>query len=194
VTQAPPPAGAGLRARIPPGERIVAEAGGTPGEPAAMLARGAAGETVLYSARAAIVDVAEGAAGAPLGWTVFSVMFGASSPGRRSGADEPPRGLREWLAADPARGARVYRTGGGFRYLLTAAPLDPASAEADRTLRRLGAEPRERRRCRERHAYRAVLEPDCRFVAALGAPGIHPEVAPVVELHDTRAAAISAAR
>ena len=151
-----------LRRSLPAEEEIVEEVRSGDGPPIGLVGRAADGSLVLTTAHAAFVEVELPAAeSAPkLGWTLFAVMFGASGPGRRAAEPGPPPALRDWLAADAARGARLYRTATGFRYLLTAAPLDPASVESDLVLAALGADPRQRELCRQRRAYRVRLTPE----------------------------------
>ena len=213
--------------RRPLREEIVREIAADRGSPAAAVTRNSYGCLVLNTARAAFVDVDLDTVEPPrrLGWTLFSVVFGASAPGRRANETiAPPQLLHDWLEEDGARGARVYRTAAGFRYLLTGAPVEPASDDADRMLAALGSDPLYRRLCRAQNCFRARLTPKpwrcgarsprggyprlgrravseferwlrsydrkragyaaCRFVGALGAAEVAPEIAPIVELHD----------
>jgi hypothetical protein len=126
--------------------------------PTAVVTRSAEGFLVLDAERTVVLDVGFEREEKPsTGWTLFSVMFGATAPSAKS--DTPPRRLEEWLAADPRRGVRVYRKASGFRYLLTKLADGPPEEEADRTLEALGADAGYRRFCRERRCYRARLTP-----------------------------------
>jgi hypothetical protein len=144
---------------------VVEVVAGEPGEPTAAVTRNGYGCLVLNTARAAFVDVdLDGApAEAPpqrVGRTLFAVLFGAAAPRPRPSAPAPPpKLLTDWLAVDRARGARVYRTAAGYRYLLTHELLDPASAECARTFEELGADPLYRQLCRAQNSFRARLTP-----------------------------------
>jgi len=179
----------------PPVERIV----GPQGDEAGRLLRDEEGGEFLETARLAIFDLAAGPDGPPparkTGWTLFAVMFGATaSRGRPAAASDPRVSLRAWVAEDVGRGARVYRTAGGYRLLITAPPLDPAGADSDALLARLGADAATRTACRERGRYRVRARPAagpgggkglaaCRFVEAFGRAA-EGTAAHVVELHD----------
>lgn len=161
-------------------------------------ARGDEDTPTLETKTLAIVDVAAATddvrAERKFGWTLFAVMFGATASHSRQAREvDPLAPLRAWVAEDASRGARVYRTVDGFRFLITAPPFDPASAESDALLERLGGDPDYRSFCRTQARYRAHLTPKvepqttefstCRFVESFG-PAAEGEVAKLVERHD----------
>ncbi len=164
--------------------------------PTAAVTRDADGCLMLNTTRVAFVeidlevDVGARLAEPPrrLGRTLFAVMFGAAAPRPRAATPvAPPERLRAWLAADPTRGARIYRTADGFRYLLTHETFDLASAECARTLEVLGCDPLYLQLCRAQKSFRARLTPKpwrC-GAGALRVPFPRP---------DERAAALVAAR
>jgi hypothetical protein len=126
--------------------------------PTAVVLRNPEGFLELAAERAIVVDVGfELVERQRTGWTLFSVMFGATAPRKRQ--DVPPARLDAWLAADPRRGARVYRRANGFRYLLTWPSLDAASDEAQSAMEALGADPLARRRSAVERCYRTRLTP-----------------------------------
>lgn len=137
------------------------------GEPTAVVTRNGYGCLILNTARAAFVDVdldldlrAPEAPSPRLGRTLFAVMFGAAAPRPREPAPvAPPKALVSWLAADDERGARVYRTAAGYRYLLTHATFDPASAECAVAFTALGCDPLYLQLCRAQKSFRARLTP-----------------------------------
>jgi hypothetical protein len=179
----------------PPVERLLDGDGNETGR----LVHSEDGTLLLETARLAVFDLAAGDEGAPeprkTGWTLFAVMFGATAPrASRTTAADPLAPLRAWITEDAGRGARLYRTVGGHRILLTAPPLDPASGECDRLLDRLGADAATRNAGRERACFRVRLSPPaapereagiatCRFVEALGRDA-EGAAAQLVELHD----------
>lgn len=67
--------------------------------------------------------------------------------------------LADFVAASPQTGVRVYRTAAGLRYLFTDQPYDPASAESEETMKRLGADPKYILLCRVQNCFRARLTP-----------------------------------
>lgn len=139
------------------GEELVETVAGEDGELVAAVTRDDRGELVLNAARLLMVDVGFEPEEKPrTGWTLFTVMFGATAPSSRPDAPPPP--LERWLAADPRRGVRLYRTATGFRYLSTAA-APTSEAETDATLAALGAGDDYRARCRALGGFRARLTP-----------------------------------
>jgi hypothetical protein len=175
-----------------PVERLV----GDGGHELACVARADDGTLRLESVEHPLADVVAEAAPAErkVGWTLFAVMFGASPPRAKVAAD-PLAPLRAWIAEDAARGARVYRTVGGYRFLVTSPELAAASDEADDLLARLGADATYRRSCRAlgRYAVRLATPAElasCRFVEALGCAAAG-DAAKLVKLHDRHARAHS---
>jgi hypothetical protein len=154
---------------------VVASEGG---EPTVAVTRNSYGCLVLNTARTAFVDVdldtASASNTAPvsteppsappprIGRTLFAVMFGAAAPRSKTAPPPqpaPPEFLRRWIEADARRGARVYRTAAGFRYLLTHATFDPTSPETAEMLAALDSDPLYRRLCAAQRSFRARLTP-----------------------------------
>lgn len=129
-----------------------------------------------------------------LGWTLFAVMFGASAPRPRA-AEAPLAALRDWVAEDADRGARIYRCKSGFRVLVTAPPCDPTSDASDALLARLGAGAATRADCRARGVYRVRIDApagraDCHFVEAIGSRPAA-DAAGLVDRHDRATRALA---
>lgn len=144
-----------------PGEALEENvACGDDGAPIATVTRSADGCLVLNTARSLIVDVDLVAPPSRTRTTIFSVFFGATAPKPKSVPIEPPRQVRDWIEAGSKRGVRIYRTATGLRYLVTHATFDPAAAETDRLMARLGSDRPARRQIRERRSFRSRLTPE----------------------------------
>lgn len=150
----------------PPGEELLEVVSSDGERPTAVVTRAADGARILSTERVAFVEVdlspseLEVYARPPrLGRTLFAVMFGAAAPRPGAVGAEPalPGALRGWLAREPARGARVYRTASGLRYLLTHALFDPAADETGELLSELESAPNFAMTCRSRQAFRVRL-------------------------------------
>lgn len=172
-----------------PVERLVDDGG----RELARVTRAADGTLQLESVVHPLADVAAVGDEAPaerrVGWTLFAVMFGASAPRAKAAKpSDPLEPLRVWIAEDAARGAHVYRTAAGYRFLITAPELAAASDDADELLARLGVDAAYRRSCRAQGRYSVRLAPQaelagCRFVETLGRAAAG-DAAKLVELHD----------
>jgi len=130
--------------------------------PEAVVSRNRYGALVLNTARLGFVDVDFDEVREPQRprWLLFQVMFGASAPrAAEKPASDPVEPLRRWVGAEPGRGARVYRTAAGLRFLITAPALEPGDEETDRILAGLGCDPVYRRLCRAQRSFRARLTP-----------------------------------
>ena len=73
--------------------------------------------------------------------------------------DLATRRLEEWVSKDADRGARVYRTRGGLRYLITHQSFQPGEAESDQILEDLNSDPKYRKLCSIQKSFRARLTP-----------------------------------
>ncbi|MEQ8843534.1 MAG: hypothetical protein RIB58_01670 [Phycisphaerales bacterium] len=67
--------------------------------------------------------------------------------------------LRDWASDDPNRGARVYKTAAGLRYLLTHPMLSPDGEDTAHLMAELSADPLYARLCRAQGSFRARLSP-----------------------------------
>lgn len=139
---------------------------------------------------------------------------------------EAPALARVWafLNGHLGWGMRVYRTAAGLRILVTHAPIETGSAEAQEAFDAMRADPLYRRLCGLQHSYRARLTPKhwrcdvaqppvswpfadaaresafedwkqsyqrgcvpyatCALIRTLGNPTVHPDILPIVQLHD----------
>ncbi|MEO1007731.1 MAG: hypothetical protein AAFX79_04145 [Planctomycetota bacterium] len=111
------------------------------------------GASVLNTASLAFVDVDLAPARKP-GWLERKLTGWKPDDGGRA-----LDALRSWGAEDSGRGARVYRTFAGLRYLLPAPALDPASSETGELMHRLGCDELYARLCRFQGSFRARLTP-----------------------------------
>ena len=104
--------------------------------------------------------------------SVLKGIFGGSRSEPAAPAPTPPpaapqggRGaasiatLRQWLTSHPDWRVRVYRTHSGLRYLVTHALFGPNEADAQQTMRALGADPQYIQLCSAQKSFRARLTP-----------------------------------
>lgn len=67
--------------------------------------------------------------------------------------------LKRWVHEDDKRGATVYRTYGGLRYMITHQTFEPSGREAEQILELLGCDPSYRVLCKVQNSFRARLTP-----------------------------------
>jgi hypothetical protein len=98
-------------------------------------------------------------------------------PAEPAGAEAAPvaerlGAIESWARANPALGVVVYRTASGLRVFVTGLAQPASSAESERILTELGADPIYRELCRTHGTFRARLTPKPwrlpRFKAPLG--------------------------
>jgi hypothetical protein len=132
-------------------EQILEELHGSDGALRGLLTRNSYGSVVLNAAQAMFVDVdlPEGALEEKKGW------FGSKSGGEAAALD----GLRGRLQQSASGGFRVYRTAAGFRLLATDRLYAPASGDAERVMRAVGADPAFVQLCKVQDSFRARLTP-----------------------------------
>ena len=132
-------------------EQILEELHGSDGALRGLLTRNSYGSVVLNAAQAMFVDVdlPEGALEEKKGW------FGSKSGGEAAALD----GLRGRLQQSASGGFRVYRTAAGFRLLATDRLYAPASGDAERVMRAVGADPAFIQLCKVQDSFRARLTP-----------------------------------
>ena len=116
------------------------------------------GADVLNTASLAFVDVDLARGGGGLR-AALRAIFGRRAPSDDEAVARATAPLAAWIDEDPARGARVYRTAAGLRYMILRPPMDPRSGESDGLMRALGADPMYRRLCRIQGSFRARLSP-----------------------------------
>ena len=78
--------------------------------------------------------------------------------------------LSAWAQRDAARGARVYKTAAGLRYLLTHPAMDPDGQDTAELMRELGADPLYARLCQAQGSFRARLSPKPWRIGIRGTP------------------------
>lgn len=101
--------------------------------------------------------------------SVLGRLFGGGGRAAAARAVEPvPEGeraamvidyLRAWSVESPGRGARVYQTAGGFRYMILSPRLAPDSEETAALMARLEADRLYAVLCRAQKCFRARLTP-----------------------------------
>ena len=137
-------------------EPIVQDIAGRDGHRIAAITTNRYGASVLNTARLVFVDIdfpepspTPGLLGKLLGRKPAAEDFHGAALSR----------LRDWASDDAKRGARVYRTAAGLRYLLTHPMLTPESDDTARLMAELGADPLYARLCQAQGSFRARLSP-----------------------------------
>ncbi|MGP1273123.1 MAG: hypothetical protein ACTS22_07300 [Phycisphaerales bacterium] len=80
--------------------------------------------------------------------------------------------LGKWLGEDAQRGARVYRTKAGVRYILPVSRMDPASEATGAMMQQLKADGLYARLCRAQRSFRARLSPKPWRIGMAGGPPV----------------------
>jgi hypothetical protein len=151
--------------RYPYGDRplpepVIREFSGTDGERCAIVTRNVYGALVLNADRLMFVDVdRKGASpnvGAALGKMVSS-LFG--KPKVEPPASNPILEAMNEVAQRHDLSARVYETAAGYRLLITSAPFEATSSEAEALLTEFDSDPLYVRLCRSQECFRARLTP-----------------------------------
>ncbi|MBM7839441.1 hypothetical protein JOC54_002721 [Alkalihalobacillus xiaoxiensis] len=88
---------------------------------------------------------------------LFSRKKKAASEG--SNETEAINQLKRWVDGDAKRGATVYRTYGGLRYMMTHQTYDPSGQETEQILEELRCDPSYRVLCKVQNSFRARLTP-----------------------------------
>lgn len=127
-----------------------------------VVTRNRYGAEVLNVENALFIDIDEtdtdGARARSLLDTVMSLFRAAPEKPRQTSTGVQER-TAAWVRRNSAFGFRVYRTCGGYRLLATQAPIHVESADAERALGELGADPLYRRLCKSQRSFRARLTP-----------------------------------
>ena len=121
------------------------------GELSAVLTRNAYGCVVINAARTLFVDI--DLSPATLRDRLRTLV------GRPAPEVQTLQRLRAILRRWNRGSFRIYRTAGGFRVLATDPPFDPASADAERLMEALGADPAFLQLCRTQRSFRARVSP-----------------------------------
>ena len=132
-------------------EEVLQRIDGGVGELSAVLTRNAYGCVVINAARTLFVDI--DLPPATLRDRLRSLL---GLPAREA---ETLQRLRAILQRWNRGSFRVYRTAAGFRVLATDPPFDPVSADAERLMEELGADPAFLQLCRTQRSFRARVTP-----------------------------------
>jgi hypothetical protein len=118
---------------------------------------------VLNTDRVLIADV-----DLPERWGLLRRLF------RRTTVEEDAKlkQIADWATANPGLGVIVYRTASGFRVFVTGV-AEPTSAEGERILTELDADPIYRELCRANGTFRARLTPKPWRLPGMKAPRGH---------------------
>jgi hypothetical protein len=134
----------------------------------AVITRNSYGALVLNTPRVMFVDVDHfsslnprtGAGGMTLREQLTQLwdwLRGAPSTVKRDREQRFIDRFQQVLDQRPGLGARVYRTSGGFRLLITSGEFDPTAAESHRLLEAFGSDPLYVRLCKTQECFRARL-------------------------------------
>lgn len=142
-------------------EEILKEIQDADGKVTAAITRNSYGCMVLNTANVMFVDVD---LPAPSAGGVLKSMFGRLFGGKEEAPSAGPEQeaiakLESFVSAHPAWSARVYRTFGGLRYLITHDFFDPEARTTIAALEELGADPQYVKLCRLQKSFRARLTP-----------------------------------
>jgi len=132
------------------------------GEQVLVITRNRYGAEVLNTDRVVIADV-----DLPEGFGLLRRLFG-----RTTKENERLKRFADWATANPGLGVIVYRTASGFRVFVTGV-AEPASAEGERILAELDADPIYRELCRANGTFRARLTPKPWRLPGMKAPRGH---------------------
>jgi hypothetical protein len=105
---------------------------------------------VLNTAQVGFIDVDEERPG--LGGFIGKLFGKKEKP-------KPAALIRRAIEDTPGLGARLYRTAGGWRCLITSQLVEPTEPAVDDLMARCGADPRYRLLCRNQESFRARLTP-----------------------------------
>lgn len=181
-------------------EQIIEEIKGPGGEPDALLTRNSYGSVVLNAARSMFVDV--DGAGSPAGklrssggsFRLYRTAGGfrllATDRVYTPGSSESESLMRQ-VGADPAF-IQLCRIQDSFRARLTPKPwrIGKAAPPGDYPREDAGLQ-RDFDKWLQEYDRAAGSKATCQFVETIGDGTIHPDVAPIVQLHDDRTRATS---
>lgn len=148
-------------------EPIVDEVHDDQGRRVAAITINRYGSAVLNTARLVFVDVDVEPEQPKVG-LVGRLLGRKAAPA--DPVDEAIERLRAWARQSSSRGARVYRTAAGLRYLLTHPTMAPDSHESQDLMNQLGADPLYARLCRYQGSFRARLSPKPWRIGVSGTP------------------------
>jgi hypothetical protein len=133
-------------------EEIVSEVARTEGAGPALVTRNSYGSLVINAPDVMFVDV--DAPPAP-----SKGFLGGLFSGKSSGGDDAWRGILSKLTAVTPSSFRIYATAGGYRLIATERTFVPGSAEAERIMEAVGADPSYVQLCKAQKSFRARLTP-----------------------------------
>lgn len=142
-------------------EPIVEELALDENESRAVITRNSYGALVLNTTSACFVDIDLDENESPVKKPgFFASLFGArgneeSLVREKSSLDR----LDTWFSRNSSWGARLYRTKGGFRLLITSRLLDPVASSTEQIFGELQADPLYCRLCKSQESFRARLTP-----------------------------------
>jgi hypothetical protein len=116
----------------------------------AAITRNGYGALVLNAAHVVFIDVDDER---PSPIDVLAKLFGKKKKA------SPDATIRRAIEETPGLGARLYRTAGGWRCLITSQLAEPTEPAVDELMSRCGADPRYRLLCRNQESFRARLTP-----------------------------------
>ena len=150
--------------RVPLREAILDELTAD-GEEIVVVTRNRYGAEVLNTDRLLIADIDLPELEFATAGGLFGRLFGRRRAAETDPAAEPPAVVKrlgrvmDWAVANPGFGVIVYRTASGLRVFVTGVPEPTTSADGQRILTELGADPIYRELCRAHGTFRARLTP-----------------------------------
>ena len=120
------------------------------------------GAEVLNTSRLVFVDIDldhQSGGGRGLIGTIRSMFSGKQTDTGESRFAEFTGPMIGWVAAGVERGARVYRTAAGLRFLLVRPAMDPGSEETGALMHSFRGDPKYVRLCKVQQCFRARLTP-----------------------------------
>jgi hypothetical protein len=137
----------------PPREEILEEVRGADGKVVAVITRNSYGSRVLNTGRTMFVDID---LPAERGGDRLRAWFGLK---RDSAEADTLRQMKPVLEAIGGGSFRIYRTAAGYRVLATDPAFAPGSADAEKLMTDLTADPAFIQLCRAQESFRARLTP-----------------------------------
>ena len=130
-------------------------------ESRAVVTRNSYGALVLNTTSACFVDIDLDENETPVKKPgIFASLFGARKKDESQDREKSTQDrLDTWFSRNPSWGARLYRTRGGFRLLITSHLVDPLAFSTEQIFGELQADPLYCRLCKSQESFRARLTP-----------------------------------